>query len=350
MTSYGRVQGHASRRRPRVFIPYLHPSSFIVQDIETLSETCDVRALLMRSIRALPTGLRDVARADIVYCWFGSVRYLPYIAVARLLGKPVVVVTGGYDVADEPSIDYGNMRPGIQRILGRLVFRLATLSIAFSETSLRELRQNARVPADRSRLILLGFDVAQPAEPIRPDAKQPIVLAIGIIDATTIHRKGWLTVARMSKLVPDVSVVFVGKAAPAALAELRAVAGPNVRFAGFVASAERDALCASAAVYAQPSVHEGFGCAVAEAMLFDCVPIVSNRGSLPEVVGSCGYYVPPDDAEALASAVRQALARGAPGSESPRTRITRLFPLSLRRARLNALIDELLANKTMRTT
>lgn len=335
--------------RARIFMPYLHPLSFVLQDVETLSAVYDVRTLLVRPIRALPAGLWQVACADVLYCWFGSVRFLPYVIAARLLGKPVVVIAGGYDVADEPSIDYGNMRPGLQRVLGRLIFRLATVAVAFSEAGLRELRKNAGVPIDRSRVIMLGFEDHPPA-PIPPQAKQPTVMAIGTIDASTIRRKGWLTVARMSRLVPEVSVVIVGKGTPEAVAELQSAAGPNVRFAGFVSSAERDELFSRAAVYAQPSVHEGFGCAVAEAMLFGCVPVVSDRGSLPEVVGPCGYYVPPDDPPALADAVRRAIAEGAPGPESPRERIARLFPLSCRRTRLYALIDEVLAHKTKRTT
>lgn len=340
--------GGSAAPRARIFMPYLHLLSFVVQDVETLSGAYDVRTLLVRSVRALPAGLWEVARADVVYCWFGSVRFLPYVLFGWLLAKPVIVIAGGYDVADEPSIAYGNMRPGLQRVLGRLLFRLATVSVAFSESGLLELRRNAGVPSDRSRVIVLGFD-ARPESPIPPETKRPTVMAIGTIDASTVHRKGWLTVARMSNLMPDVSVVFAGNATPDALAELQAAAGPNVRFAGFVSSAERDELFSRAAVYAQPSAHEGFGCAVAEAMLFGCVPVVSDRGSLPEVVGPCGYYVPPDDPPALAQAVRRAIAEGAPGPESPRDRIARLFPLSLRRTRLHALIDEVLAHETKRT-
>ena len=155
--------------------------------------------------------------------------------------------------------------------------------------------------------------------------------------------------ARMSRLLPDVSVVFVGEAQPAALAELQAVAGPNVSFTGFASPEELAAIYREAAVYAQPSVHEGFGCTVAEAMLYDCVPVVSDRCSLPEVVGPCGYYTPPNDPAALAVAVRRALTDGAHGPESSRERIRRLFPVSLRRARLTALVGDLLAQR-MRPT
>lgn len=350
MTAASREQSPRAARRARIFMPYVYPATFIEQDRETLSARYDVRVAVVRSPRALPAGIREVVRADLVFCWFGSIRFFPYVLLARLLGKPVVVIAGGYDVASEPSIGYGNMLPGFARFIGRLVFRLSTLTVAVSETSLREARENALVPASKARHIPLGFDVDQPPEPVPADAKQPVVLALGNIDASTIHKKGWLTVARMSKLVPEISVVFAGPAQPEPLAELQAAAGPNVRFTGFVTGAVRDEVFSSAAVYVQPSVHEAFGCSVAESMLFGCVPVVADRAALPEVVGPCGYYVEPNDPEGLANAVRRALSHGAPGPESPRERITRLFPVSLRRTRLYALVDELLAHKTMRTT
>lgn len=345
MTALAREPGNGPSRRARVFMPYLYPSTFVLQDIDTLGKAYDVRALLVSSARRIIPGLYEVMRADVVLCWFGSPRYLPYVALAWALRKPVVVIAGGYDVAAEPSIDYGNMRPGLLRVLGRILFRMATVAVAFSEASLRELERNAGVPADRSRLIVLGFEVDRPPDVVAFGSKLPAVVAVGVIDATTIHRKGLLTIARMSGLLPDVSVTFVGRADPAARAALEAVSGPNVRFAGFASSAELESIYRSAAVYAQPSVHEGFGCTVAEAMLYNCVPIVSDRGSLPEVVGASGYYTTPDDPEALARAVRRALADGAPGPESPRDRVVRLFSVSLRRARLTELVDGLLANQ-----
>ncbi len=267
MTPNAAGQASASSGRARVFVPFLYPSTFVLQDIETLGERYDVTSLLVSSPRRIPAGLREVVRADVVLCWFGSARYMPYVALARLLRKPVVVIAGGYDVAAEPSIDYGNMRPGVLRVLGRLLFRLATVTVAFSESSRRELEFNAGIPRDRSRLNVLGFEVDRPPDTIDFREKQSTVVAVGVIDATTVHRKGLLTIARMSRLIPDVSVKFVGRAEPAARAELEAASGPNVSFAGFASAAELESIYRSAAVYAQPSVHEGFGCTVAEAML-----------------------------------------------------------------------------------
>lgn len=56
-----------------------------------------------------------------------------------------------------------------------------------------------------------------------------------------------------------------------------------------------------------PSFYEGFGFPPLEAMACGTVPIVSNRSSLPEVVGNVGLQIDPDDPAELAEAIRYAL-------------------------------------------
>jgi glycosyltransferase involved in cell wall biosynthesis len=62
-----------------------------------------------------------------------------------------------------------------------------------------------------------------------------------------------------------------------------------------------------AAALVMPSFYEGFGFPALEAMACGTVPIVSNRSSLPEVVGEVGLQVDPDDITGLAAAMQQAL-------------------------------------------
>lgn len=62
-----------------------------------------------------------------------------------------------------------------------------------------------------------------------------------------------------------------------------------------------------ASVLVMPSFYEGFGFPALEAMACGTVTVVSNRSSLPEVVGEVGLQVDPDDPSALAAALEQAL-------------------------------------------
>jgi glycosyltransferase involved in cell wall biosynthesis len=54
-----------------------------------------------------------------------------------------------------------------------------------------------------------------------------------------------------------------------------------------------------------PSQYEGFGLPPVEAMSVGCPVIVSDRSSLPEVVGDAGLYIPPDDVGRLRAALAE---------------------------------------------
>ncbi len=67
------------------------------------------------------------------------------------------------------------------------------------------------------------------------------------------------------------------------------------------------ALYNKAALLVSPSFYEGFGFPALEAMACGTIPIVSNRSSLPEVVGDVGHQINPDDPATLARAMHHAL-------------------------------------------
>jgi glycosyltransferase involved in cell wall biosynthesis len=107
-----------------------------------------------------------------------------------------------------------------------------------------------------------------------------------------------------------------------------------VRFTGWLASEELQSYMRRASVYVQASAHEAFGMAVAEAMLRGCVPVVSDRGALPEVVWDCGVIVPFGDAEATAAGIRAALSRREELARRAHDRIKSSFSLPARRRQL----------------
>lgn len=62
-----------------------------------------------------------------------------------------------------------------------------------------------------------------------------------------------------------------------------------------------------ATILVLPSFYEGFGFPALEAMACGTVPIVSNRSSLPEVVGDVGLLINPDDVHSIKEAIKKAL-------------------------------------------
>ncbi|MFN3706047.1 MAG: glycosyltransferase family 4 protein [Thermoflexales bacterium] len=80
----------------------------------------------------------------------------------------------------------------------------------------------------------------------------------------------------------------------------------RVHFIGFVEEADLPHLYRAAAVFAFPSLYEGFGLPVLEAMACGVPVVTSNTSSLPEVVGDAGLMVDPLDVDAMAEALARA--------------------------------------------
>lgn len=78
-----------------------------------------------------------------------------------------------------------------------------------------------------------------------------------------------------------------------------------VRFTGPVPEADKPAIYRGAVAFVYPSCYEGFGLPVLEAMACGVPVVASNTSSIPEVVGSAGILLPPDDAEGMAGALLQ---------------------------------------------
>jgi glycosyltransferase involved in cell wall biosynthesis len=81
----------------------------------------------------------------------------------------------------------------------------------------------------------------------------------------------------------------------------------RVIFAGRVEDADLPALYAEAAVYVTPSLEEGFGSTVLEAMACGAPVVTSNRAALPEVVGDAGLLFDAEQERQLASVLARVL-------------------------------------------
>ncbi len=83
----------------------------------------------------------------------------------------------------------------------------------------------------------------------------------------------------------------------------------NVVLAGRVADEHLPGLYAQASLLVMPSLYEGFGFPVLEAMAAGTPVVASNTSSLPEVAGDAGILVSPQDTAALAHAIMEILAQ-----------------------------------------
>ena len=160
--------------------------------------------------------------------------------------------------------------------------------------------------------------------------REPIALNVGAIDRGTLVQKGQVPFVRAAAELPDVRFVLVARWLDDAVEQLRSDAGPNVELTGWVSETELQSWYRRAGVYVQASRHEGFGLAVAEAMLAGCVPVVLDVTAMPEVVGDAGVLLGSQDPAEVAEGVRRALELGGQGGRRARERILSEFPLGRR--------------------
>ncbi|KAB8143898.1 glycosyltransferase family 4 protein [Chloroflexia bacterium SDU3-3] len=83
--------------------------------------------------------------------------------------------------------------------------------------------------------------------------------------------------------------------------------GDKIRFAGYVPGDDLPLWFAAATVFVFPSIYEGFGMPLLEAMACGTATVTSNRSSLPEVVGDAGLTVDPYSADELGEAILRLL-------------------------------------------
>jgi glycosyltransferase involved in cell wall biosynthesis len=311
---------------------YVHSRKTTFTDIDraALAERFEVIDHYQPGRRPRPIELiRKLRRADVVFGWHASSHTLVALTLARLMGVPSVLVIGGVDTARVPEIGYGMQRPGPRRWVARWTIAVATRLITNSEHSLREIEANLGLGPDRVALIYHGI----------PDrfadrvdlGEERMALSVGVVYRLNLARKGHRPFVEAARHLPDVEFVLAGKWLDDAIEELRADAGLNVTFTGYLDDETLDSYFRQAAVYVQPSRHEGFGLAVAEAMLARCVPVVTDAGALLEVVGDTGVVIAEPEARQVAEGIRRALELGAEAGERARRRVLERFPYEMRR-------------------
>jgi glycosyltransferase involved in cell wall biosynthesis len=252
--------------------------------------------------------------ADLVH----AVYFLP-LAV----GRPTVLTI--HDISFERFPEFFNRATLLRdRALIRISARLASRVVTVSENSRRDLIELYELPEDRVVAIPNGV-----SHGFRPEAgtlwapypgDRPLrVLAVGTLQP----RKNLLRLLD--------ALTAVGREIPIALR----VVGPD----GYQAAEIRDRLASSvqtnvlgwldedalaaeyrnADVFAYPSIYEGFGLPVIEAMACGTPVVTSTGGSLPEVVDEAALLVDPYDVPALAAAIRR-IAEDGPGAARLRSR------------------------------
>ncbi len=205
---------------------------------------------------------------------------------------------------------------GLRALVGPAA-RRATRVITISEAVKRDVVERLRVPAERVDAVLLGHGMAAasavtPARELRSRfglADDPVVLCVS---AALVHKNLPRLLEAFAALgLEDTRLVLVGHAGrDLALLQTRAArlgVADRVVFTGWISAEDLEGLYALADCCAYPSLYEGFGMPVLEAMSRGVPLACSNATSLPEVAGDAALLFDPHDTAAIASALRQIL-------------------------------------------
>ena len=316
-------------RRLRVLYVVSRRNTFTDIDRAVLAERFELTEYYQSGPRPnIPALISALRRCDVVFAWFASWHSFAALNLARLFGKPSVLIVGGFDTANVADIGYGWQRGGVRQAISRRTMALATRLVTNSYSSLAEIEVNVGLNPRRVAVIYHGLADRFPDGGQRE--RDRLALSVGVVRHSNLRRKGHLPFIRAAALLPDVKFVLAGKWRDDAIDVLRSEAGSNVAFTGFLEDSQLDSLLRRAAVYVQASRHEGFGLSLAEGMLAGCVPVVSEAGALPEVVGDVGVTIADSTPNHVAEGIVRALTMGRVEGARARARVLDQFPLRAR--------------------
>ncbi|MEI7801546.1 MAG: glycosyltransferase family 4 protein [Bacteroidota bacterium] len=307
----------------KIFYSFPIYASFVKNDEALLMQHFVVKSfhfhqqknkIIFSFIKQFFTLLMKCWSTDMYLSFFaGYSSWLPGI-FAKLSGKPHLIILGGTDCCAFPSFGYGNFQ---KKIMSR--FTSASLKMAAH-----------LIPVDQSLVESENSFVKEiyPKQGYKifcPDAKAPVtVINIGYdpekfycsqkknknsfltmaqMNWANYYRKGIDLMFEMANRFPDCSFTLVGHN-PAMQFES---VPENLELIPFVPYEQIKDLYSAHEFYLQLSIMEGFPSAPCEAMLCECIPIVSNVAALPDIVGDAGFTLDKKDFDLLEQLIKTAL-------------------------------------------
>ncbi len=216
-----------------------------------------------------------------------------------------------------PPRDWGGSLEG-QRSLRRIVehdMRHADRVFAISQAGAQEIVRSLHVSSDRIHVTPLGVR----APTVVPESEDTVRAELALGDARVVlcvaQKHPYKNLHRLVRAVPELDddVILVLPGFPTQHErELRTLAqdlgvAERVRLPDWLSDGSLAGLYALSSAFVLPSLVEGFGLPVLEAMLRDVPVACSDSSSLPEVAGDAALLFDPERQEAVTGAIRRLL-------------------------------------------
>lgn len=210
-----------------------------------------------------------------------------------------------------PQILSSGLRRRYARLLIERAVSRASAILADSAFTGRELMERVGVPGQKITVAPLGLEDSWPsgAVPHREEGGVPYLLYVGNVKPNKNLRLLLSAFAQVKDQIPHRLLLAgrmrgfeTGDEAVFAQAERM---GTRVRFTGEISDPELFTLYAGASALVLPSLYEGFGLPLLEAMQLGCPVLASSAGSLPEIGGDAALYFDPRSVASLADRLLQ---------------------------------------------
>jgi glycosyltransferase involved in cell wall biosynthesis len=254
--------------------------------------------------------------ADLYYCWWWG--HAPFALALGVLRRKPVLVTGAFDYAacreEIQGICYLD-RPRWQQEVLKVSLRLASANLFISAYEHDEVTSHLRVnnPVLAPLAVDTRFYRPAPSASDTANGREQYFFSVSWTSTTNVIRKGVRQTieafASIATQLPGTRLKLAGKPGDhhVKLKELVESLGlqDQVDFLGMISDEEKRNHYQRCLAYVQPTLYEGFGLAIAEAIACGSRVVASDRGAVPEVTGSFGTCLPPKDVQAIAAAMLQ---------------------------------------------
>lgn len=237
-------------------------------------------------------------------------------------GRKMFTAVTFHNLAYAPGCNKPGLSWWLRKLLHRfLLARTVDLSIGVSEAVAQHYQQHLGlrdvlvIPNAVDPEILrrkLSLDVANIRQAFDVPQKATVILLVGRL----VHEKGhlWMleAMSRVESNGDEVLLLIIGEGPLRSQLEQRIVElglQKNARLMGSVDHEDVLQLMQAADILVAPSLYEGFGLGVAEAMCMELPVVASRVGGLVELLGDgCGYLVEPNDKKAMSEVLNETIA------------------------------------------
>ncbi len=295
-------------------LPLLHADAVRVLGTPTLF--ADAPWLTDPRIELFPTDAPIYSPAEQLLPLRGAFRnsnllWVPHFNAPLLYRGPLALTIHDIAPLALPEILSNSLKRAYASLLIRNATAQASAILCDSAFTASELQRLVQTPAEKLSVVHLGLDPTWPthAEPHREPDNVPYFLYVGNVKPN----KNLILLLKAFDQVKDRlphRVVLAGRMRgfgsndEPVLRQAESM-GSRVRFTDEITDAELISLYAGAAALVLPSLYEGFGLPLLEAMQLGCPCFSSNATSLPEIGGDAALYFDPHSVDSLVERLLQ---------------------------------------------